>query len=221
MASGHMLSHDQAKRYYDVLGAGLDRQGFFEGPPLRDLARHLDLEACKAVGEFGSGTGRFAEELLTSLLPQGATYVGVDVSSVMVALAQKRLARFADRAEILQSDGTIRIDRPDSALDCLVSSFVMDLLSDTDIRLFLEEAHRLLRPGGQIGLVSLTKGSTAASRAVTVMWSLLHRISPWIVGGCRPIEISPFLKARQWQLEYRNIVTPYALASEIVVARRL
>jgi ubiquinone/menaquinone biosynthesis C-methylase UbiE len=85
---GHtrFLSHGQAERFYDRFGAKPDTQSFYELPVLRDLAKHLDLKTCRAVVEFGCGTGRFAVELLETSLPSQATYLGMDVSRVMVAL---------------------------------------------------------------------------------------------------------------------------------------
>lgn len=220
MGKASLFTHDQAKRYYNWMGAGLDSQSFYEEPALRDLARHLSLENCKAVLEFGCGTGRFAQELLQSRLPQDAAYLGIDVSNVMVELSRNRLSRFCGRAEVLQSDGAMRISRLDASFDCVICTYVLDLLSRDDIHRFVEEARRLLKPGGQLGVVSLTNGPTRLSHLLTAVWSGLHGISPWIVGGCRPIVVSSFLPPPDWQIAYRNTVTAYGVPSEIVVARK-
>ena len=103
-----LLSPTQAERFYDGLGKKLNSQAFYEAPALNDLAAHLDLETCRAVLEFGCGTGRFAEELFETRLPPHATYVGRDISEVMVRLARERLARFGPRATVEKSDGGAR-----------------------------------------------------------------------------------------------------------------
>ena len=54
-----LLSSAQAERFYDRFGKKLDSQTFYEAPALNDLAAHLDLETCRAVLEFGCGTGRW------------------------------------------------------------------------------------------------------------------------------------------------------------------
>ena len=100
-----LLSSAQAERFYDRFGKKLDSQTFYEAPALNDLAAHLDLETCRAVLEFGCGTGRFAEELFETRLPPHAIYVGRDISKVMVRLAKDRLARFGPRARFEKSDG--------------------------------------------------------------------------------------------------------------------
>ena len=220
MEHARFLSHGQAERFYDRFGAKLDTQSFYELPALRDLAKHLDLKKCRAVVEFGCWTGRFAAELLEGSLPPQATYLGVDISGVMVALTNSRLARYGRRAEVRKSDGAPHIDSPDDAFDRSICSYVLGLLPDDEIRTVLREAHRVLLPGGFLGLVSLTNGPTVISRLVSTPWSKLHRISPWLVGGCRPIEIIRFVTSSEWKIDYRKIITPFGVPSEIVVARR-
>ncbi len=94
MAATRLLSHSQAARFYDALGAGLDTQAFYEAAALHDLVTHLELETCRSVVEFGFGTGRLAAELLSTHLPSNATYLGLDVSATMVGLARSRLRPF-------------------------------------------------------------------------------------------------------------------------------
>lgn len=216
-----MLSHSEARRFYDRLGARLDTQAFYEAAPLRDLAAHLDLPDCRSLAEFGCGTGRLAAELLETQLSPEATYLGLDVSAVMVSLAKARLRRFGARAEVRQTEGSLRIDAADRSFDRLVSTYVLDLLADADIAALLAEAHRVLAPDGLLGLVSLTNGPTPFSRLVAAAWCGLHRLSPRLVGGCRPIAVAAHLANADWRLLYRNVVVAFGIPSEIVVARAL
>jgi ubiquinone/menaquinone biosynthesis C-methylase UbiE len=137
----------------------------------------------------------------------------------MVRLAKSRLQPFAVRAEVRQSDGTPRIDAVNGTFDRFISTYVFDLLSDEDIRAVLSEARRVLKPDGLLGLVSLTDGSSPLSRFVSTTWRGLHGISPWLVGGCRPIALHSFLSNMEWRIEYRNIIVRFGVPSEIVVAR--
>lgn len=214
-----LLSHAQAARFYDLVGAGQDTQAFYEAAALRDLIAHLELATCHSVVEFGFGTGRLAVELLSAQLPPEATYFGLDVSATMVQLAKSRLQPFSPRAEVRQSDGATRIDAADDAFDRFISTYVLDLLSDDDISAVLAEARRVLKPGGLLGLVSLTNGPSAFSRLVSTTWRGLHRISPWFVGGCRPIALESYLSPMGWRIEHRNVIIRFAMSSEVVVAR--
>ena len=218
MGQGRCFSHGEAKRFYDGLGAALDTQAFYEAPVSRILLEHLDLKTSRAVVEFGCGTGRLAEEMLKDHLPPDAGYLGLDISGTMVALTGKRLARYGNRVCVSQSEGTPRIGAADNAFDRFICTYVLDLLSDDEIRAVLEEAHRILEPGGLLGLISLTNGTTAMSAAVSSVWGLLHRISPWIVGVCRPVRLAAAISPTEWKIGYTNVVTPYGIPSELVVA---
>jgi ubiquinone/menaquinone biosynthesis C-methylase UbiE len=216
-----MLSHEQAKRFYDRMGAKQDTQCFYERPALADLVANLELAGAERLIEFGCGTGRFVEQLFVRYLPPNACYVGLDVSSTMIKLAQSRTARFGSRAVIRQTSGTTRVDLPDEAFDRFISTYVLDLLSEKDIDSLLSEAYRVLTTGGLLGVVSLSKGSRGLSRFVTWTWERLHQFSPMLMGGCRPITVGPLLENRRWKVRHRNVVTPFAIASEIVVAEKI
>ncbi len=216
-----LFSHAQAARFYDLLGVGQDTQAFYETAALQDLITHLELTTSHSVVEFGFGTGRLAAELLSAQLPADATYFGVDVSATMVRLAEGRLRPFAARAEVRQSDGMPHIDAKDDTFDRFISTYVLDLLSDNDIRSILGEARRVLKTGGLLGLVSLTDGVSPLSRLVSTTWRGLHCISPWLVGGCRPIALPSLLSSGEWRIEHRKVIVRFGVPSEIVVARSL
>jgi ubiquinone/menaquinone biosynthesis C-methylase UbiE len=212
------LSPEQAKRFYDRFGSRQDWQGFYEKAAIHQLIAHADFETAHSVFEFACGTGAFAARLLQHYLQSDARYTGMDISSTMVALAQKYLRPWSERAHVIQSDGSSHIDQPDRAFDRFVSTYVLDLLAPDFVDQLLSEAHRILVPEGKLCLASMTFGATPFSRAVTWGWRLLWRFDPAIVGGCRPIELSKFLQPEMWQTDYRNTVTSWGLTSEVVVA---
>src|SRR5215470_5754952 len=216
-----IFSHAQAARFYDLLGAGLDTQAFYETAALQELVAHLEPATCRSLIEFGTGTGRLAAELLTEHLSPDATYLGLDVSATMVGLAKRRLQPFGERADVVQTDGTARFDAADGTFDRFISTYVFDLLSDDDTRAAVNEARRVLKPDGLLGLVSLTDGPRRLSRLVTMAWRGLHRISPWLAGGCRPVVLRGFLSNTEWRIEYRNIIVRFGVPSEVIVARPL
>jgi ubiquinone/menaquinone biosynthesis C-methylase UbiE len=221
MPTYKILSSERAKRFYDWVGAKQDTQCFYERPALADLIVHLELARAESVIEFGCGTGRLAEELLDRNLSRTARYVGLDLSTTMIGLAQSRTARFGGRVAILQTNGTTHLDFPDGAFDRFISTYVLDLLSEKDIDSLLSQACRVLANRGLLGVVSLTRGSQGLSRFVTWSWERLHQFSPMLMGGCRPISVRPRLDDLRWKVRHRNVVTPFAIASEIVVAEKI
>ena len=213
-----VLSYQQAQTFYDWMGAKQDWQAFYEEKATRELIAHASFENAQAVFEFGCGTGAFAERLLASHLSPQARYVAVDSSTTMIRLAQARLARFGSRVEVWQTDGSLPFAAASGSYDRFVSTYVADLLSDSDIALLLSEAHRLLIPEGHLCLVSLTHGATGVARLVTGLWTRVHARWPALVGGCRPLSLRPWLPVTHWQVEYRNVVTAFGIPSEVIIA---
>lgn len=215
------LSHHEARACYDRIGARQDTQAFYEDRATERLLANGDFGSARSVFELGCGTGRFAEGLLRDHLPPDARYHGTDLSPEMVRLATTRLAPFGERATVVLSDGRPPADEPRGAHDRYVANFVLDLLAEDDIRAQLAAAHRMLAPGGLACLSSLSGGHGPLSRALIGGWSLLHRLSPALVGGCRPIRLDDFLSSGGWRIRSHDALDPFGLPLEAVVAERL
>ncbi len=174
------------------------------------------------VFEYGCGTGRLAREMLTRHLGPNARLVAVDVSETMVRLATERLASFAPRAEVLLANAPPEaLPVPAQTVDRFVSTYVLDLLSEDRIARALQEAHRILVPGGLLCLVGITFGTTAVSRLVMGVWKWLFRRRPSLVGGCRPGLLTEHVVAPYWRIEFHQVVVAWGVASEVLVAARL
>lgn len=215
-----MFSYEEARDFYNWWGAKQDWQCWYEDAAVADLIEHLSLASARSLIEFGCGTGRLAESLLDKYLPTEARYLGVDVSSTMVTLAQRRLTRFGARAVVRLTGGDMRLDMASGGFDRFVSTYVLDLLSEDDIQSLIAEAHRLLAPGGLLGLVSLTHGFTVLSRSVEKVWWTMYRLRPALVGGCRPVVLEAFVKGG-WDMQHLRRLATFGVPSEALVAIRL
>ena len=215
-----VLSHQGARRAYDRIGALQDSQAFYEDRATNALLLHGDFSSAENVFEFGCGTGRFALRLFTEFLPSNARYRGVDISPKMVSLAQARLALYSPRAQIILTEGDPPVDEPPESYDRFVSNYVFDLLSEEDIRAVLSEARRILRPGGLLCLAGLSMGVGPLSRAVARVLSWIQAHRPEAIGGCRPIDLLPFLTASAWRVCYHAKLVSFGITSEAVVAKR-
>lgn len=139
----------------------------------------------------------------------------------MVGLARDRLAPFGSRATVELVDGSPPAGEPARSVDRFLSTFVLDLLSLDDARAVVAEAHRMLRPGGLLGLASLTVGFDVATRIVAAVWSRLHAWSPALAGGCRGIELFDLLQQPRWSVRHVARLAPFAIPLEVVVAERI
>jgi ubiquinone/menaquinone biosynthesis C-methylase UbiE len=215
-----ILTREQARRVYDRIGAHQDSQAFYEDRATGLLIEHGEFGSAHRVLELGCGTGRFALRLLAEHLPADAHYRGLDLSPVMVRLAQERLAPFAARAEVVLTDGSPPAAEPTASRDRFVSSYVLDLLSEEDIAAVLREAHRILAPGGLLCLTSLSTGIGALSRFVSGTWSRVHALRPALVGGCRPLDLTAWVSSSAWLVRHHAKVAPFGVPSEVLVAER-
>lgn len=212
-----MISRNEARRFYDEFGTQQDRQSFYEDAALKLLIELGKFSEADSLFELGCGTGRLAARLLSDHLPASAHYVGVDLSSTMVRLAKDRLAPFDGRHEVHLSNGEFEISRYGGPFDRVVSTYVLDLLSLTDIQKCLAGAHAAMVKGGLFCHAGLTRGTGPISRATSALWTLIHRINPLRVGGCRPVVLADLITEDQWRLIHREVVVSAAIPSEVVV----
>ncbi len=109
----------------------------------RQFARvieHLDLSPGGVIAEVGCGKGHFLAQVAREAGPGGATVVGIDLSSAVLALPGKGLAGLkADGEGLPFADGSLRAMVYDGALHHLI-----------DYRAALHDAYRTLAPGGRI-----------------------------------------------------------------------
>lgn len=212
------LSNLQVENFYDALGIKQDDSGYYEDATLADLIKYANFENAKSIVEFGCGTGKFAENLLSNVLPNDSTYWGCDVSSTMIDLTKKRLAKFNERAVLYKSSGDFKLPLQNEHADRFVSNYVLDILSFVEIEMIIKEANRLLKKDGLLCLTGLTYGKDLFSKLWTAFWKIRFYINPKWVGGCRPVALLNFL--RDWEVIHHNILTAKGISSEVVVAKK-
>ena len=117
------------------------------------IQRHVEARGLLRMGgamrggralEIGCGRGVGTELVLQVF---GADTVDAfDLDPRMVALAQRRLARFGSRVRLWVGDASA-ISTPDAAYDAVVDFGIIHHVPDW--RRAVAEVHRVLRPGGQ------------------------------------------------------------------------
>lgn len=118
--------------------------------------RRLAAAAARPEGAFvldvGAGTG----DLTIELLRQGARcVVALDVTPAMLAAGRaKALARGAAGARWLAGDA-LRLPFPNDTFDAVTNAFVLRNLAD--LQCGLDEMARVLRPGGRLVCLDMTR----------------------------------------------------------------
>lgn len=217
---GRALGPDEARRLYDRIGSMQDWQSFYESPAVEEMVGHAELGTARSVFEFGCGTGSLGAELLSRYLPPSATYTGVDISPVMVSLAEENLAPWSDRAVVRISGEQPRVEEADNSFDRFTSLYVFDLLARDYALAVVREASRVLVRGGLLCLVSLAPGDSRLSRGLSRAWQGLWSVDARLVGGCRPVELFSLLDPGEWSTRHRRYVTAWGLTSQVAVLER-
>jgi SAM-dependent methyltransferase len=157
----------------DGFGGPLYREGETDGLPTEAVLASLgcgnplavaDLAEGERVLDLGSGGG--IDVLLSArrVGPAGFAY-GVDMTDDMLALARANAAK-AGAANVEFLKGEIEaLPLPDAAVDVVISNCVINLSADKPA--VLAEMHRVLVPGGRIGISDMVAGDhlSAADRA--------------------------------------------------------
>jgi len=132
------MPHEAAMEH--AIGAGFDQIG----PILVGLLRHYGLRPDDHLIDVGCGSGRLAKPLAAHL---SGRYLGVDLVPDLVAHARQVAGRPDWRFEVIDH---IEIPEADGAADMVCFFSVMTHLLHEQTFWYLEEAKRVLKPGGRI-----------------------------------------------------------------------
>ena len=114
---------------------------------------------------------------------------------------------------MIQGDGTLLPFAPHS-FEAAFLSFTLELFSDDEIPVVLEECHRVLKREGRLGVVSLAKRDVLACR----LYEWGHERWPALL-DCRPIHLRESLKAAGFRIQAAKVQTMWGLPVEIALGR--
>jgi ubiquinone/menaquinone biosynthesis C-methylase UbiE len=203
--------YDRTSRWYRFVEEPFERRA---RTAALDLLR---VRPGERVLELGCGAGGALVSLTRAVGPAGRV-VGLDLSPGMIRQAAARLGRagFADRAVLLVCDAT-SVPRPDVSFDALFMAFTLELFDTPEIPLALAECRRLLRPGGRLAVVSLSRETPVGWP--TRLYERLHDRFPATL-DCRPIHPRLSLEAAGFAQAQSRTIPLWGLRAEAVVAVR-
>ena len=180
-----LQSKDETRAFYDKISGVYDLLAeHSEGPVRQAGLDKLALAPGERVLEIGYGTGHCLVQLAEAVGPEGKVF-GIDLSEGMRARARERVEKehLIDRVELSCGDAT-RLPYPDGSMDAVFMSFTLELFDTPEIPQVLAECKRVLRAGGRIGVVAITKEGKEGFAVEAYEWT--HQHFPNLL-DCRPI----------------------------------
>ena len=174
-------------------------EGIFEKKLRRRGLELLNIQEGETVLDIGSGTGYALVEIAKAVGETGKAY-GIDVTTQMLALAQKRIerAKLAGRVELREGDA---IDMPyeDDMFDAVYMAATLELFDTPDIPVVLAGIKSVLKPGGRLAITSMPKEGHENSR-VFRCYEWLHRTFPRYA-SCRPIYVEDSVREAGFKIK--------------------
>ena len=209
-----MTSREQTRQNYDRMSRWYDLFASSEKKFTRTGLQLLGVKAGEYILEIGFGTGHSLAALLEQAGDTGLV-TGVELSPGMIGVARKRMqaSRHERSVEIIQGDGTL-LPLLTHSLDVVFLSFTLELFSDEEILVLLNECHRVLKREGRLGVVSLAKRDVLACR----LYEKGHERWPVLL-DCRPIELRKNLEMGGFRVQALKVETMWGLPVEIALSK--
>ncbi len=179
--------------------------------------RALDFAAIKdgeKVLEVAIGTGLNFVEILKR--NRSGRVDGIDISIKMLEKAKKRIAKTGCENYGLYLCDCRHLPFEDGVFDILMNQYLFDILPVDDFFPILFEFKRVLKEGGRIVLVNMTK----SNRRVNQIYEEIYKLKPPLLAGCRGVFVAPFLEALGFKEIRREFVSQLGFPSEVVCARK-
>ena len=209
------VSQREIPGVYDSLSKTYDIWGKLAETRARNRAIELaEIEDGQNILEVAVGTGLGFYEIVQKN-PNG-TNIGVDISRGMLQKAEKRLGKLEKANYELKLGTAFKLEAEDSQFDLLINNYMFDLIRYDQMDSILKEFKRVLKKGGTLVLVNMTKGEKFGSG----IYDFIYRISPKLMGGCRGVQLSEKLLAYGFEVKSREYHQQLLFPSEVIIAQK-
>jgi demethylmenaquinone methyltransferase/2-methoxy-6-polyprenyl-1,4-benzoquinol methylase len=205
-------SYNRLSRWYDVIAGSTEKK-------YRDWGlEKLAAQPGERILEIGFGTGHCLVALAKAVGPAGRV-VGVDISDGMLAIARERLQAegLSERVDLHLGDAASLDFIEAGSLDGVFMSFTLELFDNPEIPRVLQECHRILKYGGRLAIVSMTK--TNPPGMAVRMYEWFHEKMP-NYADCRPIFARQSIEQSRFAIQGVSLSSMWGLPVEIVLGKK-
>ncbi len=213
-----MRSKEDAKANYDILSRWYDALVGWGETKFREVGlEKLRAREGEQVLEIGFGTGHCTLALAQSVGSSGKVY-GLDISESMRNVTQSRVekAGLAKRVALKLGDAA-KLPFEVGSFDAVFTSFTLELFDTPEIPVVLRECQKVLKSGGRICVVAMSKEGKSNSPVRLYEWA--HAKFPNYV-DCRPIHVRKALEDAEFQILDAIRMSYWGIPVEIVVAQK-
>lgn len=210
-----LQTKEASRQYYNKIAKVYDLLSEEAEKPMREAGlRMLAPQPGEKILEIGFGTGHSLVTIARSVGPQGKA-LGIDISDAMVMLAQELLFRegVAAQSQVQRGDAE-QLPFGDASLDGIFFSFTLELFDTPDLPRVLAECQRVLRPGGRIVVVAVSREGDQGVMLKLYEWT--HKHFPNLM-DCRPIYVRRALEAAGFTIRDAQVQSMW-VPVEIVLA---
>ena len=204
-------THKEIVRKYNWIAPFYDLFGLLMESKARERALEIAaIQNGENILDAAFGTGLNFVEILRRN-PSGWVN-GIDVSTKMLARAKKRISKTGQENYALHLGDCRHLPFGDETFDVLMTQYLLDILPVEDFIPILMEFKRVLKDGGRIVLVNMTKGE----KWLNHIYEGIYRVKPPLLAGCRGVLAQPFLDATGFKEFRREFISQWGFPSEVI-----
>jgi ubiquinone/menaquinone biosynthesis C-methylase UbiE len=211
---------NKVQKYYTWRAGNYDAGSAFEVEHHLEAIRLADIQPGQRLLDAACGTGRATLDLAREVGESGRVDA-LDLTDAMLDQARAKIEKAGLSNLVFFQQGNARqLPYPDNTFDLLYNGYMFDLIPKEGFLPILKEFARVLKPGGKLVLVNMSKPGPQKTFYETVYEK------GWAVMPCRPVLMASLLESAGFTdvtRRYRpscGLIVSHLWGTEIVMARK-